>query len=304
MPLLRVNALGSTPVAGDGSGVESLLASQLGLLPFGAGVLIMIHGFKFSPFTDLYSPHRHILSLTPETVDRKAVSWPRHLGYSGRRPDEGLCIAFGWHGCGSIWQAYRRAARAGHALSRLVQRIKALRPDLKIDLIAHSLGARVALAALPRLDADALRRVILMSPAELNSAAERMLATPAGRTAEFLAIASRENDLFDFLFERAIAPFAPTDRSLGHRMPDCTNWVTLEIDHPATLQALRARRIKVAAPALRICHWSPYLRPGMFGLYRKFLAGQIGLEGLRACQPQQRHPRWSRLLAGPQEFAS
>ena len=215
------------------------------------------------------------------------MSWPRHLGFTGRAPSQGLCIGFGWEAAGTIWTAYGEAARAA-------------RPGQQVDVVAHSLGARVTLAALPHLPGGALRRAVLMAPAEMSRIARAALDTPAGRAAAFLSITSRENDLFDFLLEGLVAPHRFGDRALGQGPGQgrC-NWLDLQIDHAGTLAALGRLGHRIAPPARRVCHWSPYLRPGMFPLYRRFLRGEIAPETLRTALPAAHSPRWSRLLAPP-----
>jgi len=167
-------------------------------------------------------------------------------------------------------------------------------------VLAHSLGARVTLAALPHLPAGALRRAVLMAPAEMRSRAEAGLDTPAGRAARFLNVTSRENDLFDALLEGLVAPHRIGDRALGFAAGrDRRNWLDLQIDHAETLAALARFGHRIAPPARRVSHWSPYLRPGMFPLCRRFLGGEIAPETLRTALPAAQSPRWSRLLARP-----
>jgi len=301
MPLVQVNAVSDRPAlaAGDGDLHEALARALTGAAA-DKPVTVLIHGFKFSPFRPGKSPHDHILALKPSRDCRKAVSWPRHLGFSGGRSDEGLCIAFGWEASGHIWRAYDEAARAGLALARLSQALRALRPGAQIDVVAHSLGARVALSALPHMAPGALRRAILMTPAELASRAGDALDTPAGQDAEVLNVTSRENDLFDFLLESLIAPHRLGDRTLGHGHPDPHDrWTDLQIDHAETLSSLGSLGLQIAPPARRVCHWSPYLRPGMFPLYRAVLDGSLPLALLRDRLPDAPDPRWSRLLTPP-----
>lgn len=301
MPLVQINALGDDIAPANGAAsARSVLAHALRHVPAEAPVVVLIHGFKFSPSHDRKTPHGHILSLSPDTECWKAISWPRHLGFTGASPDEGLCVAFGWEASGSIWRAYDEAARAGRALARLIDTIRALRPGQRVDVVAHSLGARVTLAALHHLPAAALRRAVLMTPAEMRSNATAALATPAGQTAEFLNITSRENDLFDFLLEWLVAPHRWGDRTLSQgACSECGNWLDLQIDHDEALRVLARLGSPIAEPSRRICHWSPYLRAGMFPLYHRFLRGELPLAVLRRALAHEPSPRWSRLFAPP-----
>ncbi len=152
------------------------LCSALDALPEGAPVVALVHGYSFSPGLGPDCPHRHILALDPDVADAKAISWPRHLGLDGRR---GLAIAFGWHARGNLWQAHANAARAGAALAELAGILRA--QGRCLDVVAHSLGARVALAALHEAGAGDLRHLILLAGAEARGLALAALDSPAGR---------------------------------------------------------------------------------------------------------------------------
>lgn len=295
MPLVHVNAIEDRPAPAAGGDLHASLAHALARMPDAAPIVVLLHGFKYSPFRDGRGPHDHIMALSPDRSRPKTVSWPRHLGFTGKRANEGLCIGFGWEASGHIWRAYDEAARAGHALARLTDTLRTLRPGARIDVLAHSLGARVTLSALPRMQAGALNRAILMAPAELTSRAAQALDCPAGHAAQFLNVTSRENDLFDAMLESVIAPHRLSERSLGQISPEHPRWRDLQIDHPEVIEGLARLGHRIAPPERRVCHWSPYLRPGMFPLYRAILEGRLPLEAL----PQARSPRWSRLLAPP-----
>ncbi|MEX5726971.1 pimeloyl-ACP methyl ester carboxylesterase [Rhodovulum iodosum] len=301
MPLLQVNAAGTTvSPAAAATTLAGALDAALAGLPDHAPAVVLLHGYRFSPSDPDHSPHSHILSLTPERDCWKAVSWPRALGFSGAPSGEGLCLAFGWEARGTIWQAYGEAARAGRALAALVDEIRARRPGRPVHILAHSLGARVALSAMPHLAEGALGRIVLMTPAEFASRAEAALDTPAARAAQVLNVTSRENDLYDFLLESLVAPQRPRDHTLGHGLAGSRpGWVDIQIDHAETLAALRRLGFDIAQPARRVCHWSPYIRPGMFDLYAALIRGALPFEMLRAALPEAKSRRWSRLLAPP-----
>lgn len=285
MALLRVNA--------TSQGVRMHLSeAPTGAALEAAGtagpVIVMVHGFKFLPGDPRHCPHLHIFSDHDTHPCPKALSWPRALGI---RADAGgpLGVAFGWDARGTIWQAYAGAGHAGAALARLVSDLRRQVPERPVHAIAHSLGARVVLSALDHLDAGALNRVILLAGAEYRGTAEAMLATPAGRRCEVLNVTSRENRLYDMLLETAIAAEAPGDRALGAGLDAC-NAVTLRLDAPETLQALARLGHAVAPPARRVCHWSSYLRPGVFDLYAGLLAPGPAFARLRAALPGDSAP--------------
>lgn len=177
MALLKVNAQQDMPRLASGSGaLVPPLAQALGAP---GPVVILLHGYKFSPDVPDHCPHNHIFSLTPPRSCWKAVSWPRLLGF-GQPASRGVCIGFGWHARGSIWSAYDQAQTAAVALARLIRQIRQLDPQRPVHIVAHSLGARVALRALSHCHHGDLDRLILIAAAEFESHAARALNTPPG----------------------------------------------------------------------------------------------------------------------------
>lgn len=259
-------------------------------------IIVMVHGYKFSPGHDRACPHGHILSLSPRPC-WKALSWPRALGFGAGDPEEGVAIAFGWAARGTLWRAYGRAPDAGRQLADLVRRIHRIDPARPVQMIAHSLGARVVLGALATLPAGSIGRVILLNGADYAETARRAIAAPAGRRAEILNVTTRENDLFDFLFERLIRPPHPGARCLAEAFPAAPNTLQIQLDHPATRDALSRLGFRVASEPTRICHWSAYLRPGLMQVYNDLLRDprRLTLSGLRHHLGDAHDPRWSRL---------
>jgi len=268
------------------------LARSLQNLPTQSPVVVMIHGYRFTPGIAGHCPHGHILSMNPPSGDRKATSWPRHLGLTG---DNGLAIGLGWKARGSVHGAYRRAAAAGRALAELAALIRQIDPARQIDVIGHSLGARVALQALPDAKPGDFRRMILLAAAETRRPARAAMDSPAGRCTQVVNVTTRENDLFDFALEWLVS--LGTDTALGQG-PGRTlpHWLDLQIDQKATLGVLDRLGHALPPPPARICHWSPYMRPGIFALYRAMIDGTLPLPALRDALPMRRDARWSRLV--------
>jgi hypothetical protein len=277
MPLLRVNLVrDGLRIAGrraDDPGGAAALRSALECLPSDAPVILLIHGYKFSPAQLSYSPHRHILSPRPAARRPRALSWPRHLGLGRGQGDgaEGLCIAVGWEARGTIWQAYGEAGRAGAALADLIALIHRHRRG-PVNALAHSLGARVVLASLAHLAPGDLGRAVLLSGAEFADRAASAMETPAGHAAEIVNVASGENDVFDLMLRLCLRPFPAPGAVLGRGLPaPRANWLDLRIDDTVTRDALASLGLRLPPPVRRVCHWSGYLRPGIFALHRALL---------------------------------
>jgi hypothetical protein len=266
------------------------LRRKLDALPAQAPVVVMIHGWRYAPGFAQDCPHGSILSLDPPLRDRRAVSWPRHLGLDGRAA---LGIALAWHAKCDPWRAHLRAGRTGPALAEIARTVHG-QTGRPIQVIAHSMGARVALAALPHLLPGQIDRMILLAAAETRGRALAALDTPAGRSVEVVNVTTRENDLFDACFEWGIHLGLRT--SIGQGL-GCTrpNWHDLWIDQPRTLQALANLGHPLHDPPRRICHWSPYLRPGTIALYRALIEGGLSARDLPRNRPGR---RWSRLILG------
>ena len=266
------------------------LARKLEALPPGAPVVVMIHGWRYAPGFARDCPHGSILSFDPPPEDTRAISWPRHLGLDGTT---GLGIALGWNARCDPWRAHLRAGWTGQALAQIAQLVGDLsgRP---VQIIAHSMGARIALAALPLSRPGQISRMILLAAAETRKRALAALATPAGRAVEVVNVTTRENDLFDACFEWGIQLGLRTSigQGLGQRHE---GWHDLCIDQPRTLAALAALGHPLEHSQRRICHWSPYLRPGTAALYRALIRGQLPASALPEYRPGR---RWSRLFFG------
>lgn len=294
MPVVKVDADQPMP-----AGLRPDLADAVRALPGHAPVIVMIHGYRYSPAAVHCDPHRHILSLDPDRSHRRAVSWPRALGFGTGAADEGLAIAFGWEARGGLGRAYSRAGGAGRSVGTLLSDIAAFsgRP---VAVIGHSLGARVALQALCHADPGSIGRIVLLAGAEFRDIAAAALDSPAGRRAEVLNITSRENDLFDFAMELWLDRGRRQALGFGLARP-AANWLDVQIDDQATLGALDGLGFPVERRPLRLSHWTPYLRRGLFDFYRTALAQPwaVSLPMLRTRLPGRIEPRWTRLLAPP-----
>jgi hypothetical protein len=157
----------------------------------------------------------------------------------------------------------------------------------------------VALAALPHLAPGDVGRIVLLAGAERRAQALAALHSPAGRAAGVLNVTSAENRLFDLAFDW-LAPDPASGPPLGAGLP-APHAVTLRLHDPAHRAGLAALGFPVAAPGWRPCHWSGYLRPGLFPLYRAVLtrADPLPFAALRAALPPETAPRRPRRTIRP-----
>lgn len=291
-----------------------LIARHHARLPEGAPVVILIHGYRFDPHDRAGDPHRHIFAFRDAARCRKARSWPRGLGFTRHADAAGLCIGFGWpahvphlrslltRGRTGFAQVYINATGYGAQLAKLMSLLARHAPGRRVDIVAHSLGARVALAALPALETPP-GRMILLGAAEFDGAALAFLA--ALRTEarpEIYNVTARSNDAYDAMFETFAPRRGPHDRALGlglgRRVP---NWLDLQLDRADVTAWVNDRGIPLKPAQTRLCHWSFYTRSGAFGVYRAILGRRPGwdINTLRnvPCFGAQ-EPRWSRMRPG------
>lgn len=268
MPLIRINAIGRDPALHAAqAGLDSVLHEALN---HPGPVVIMVHGYRFQPGDPIHCPHDHIFSCATEFACNKAVSWPRQLGFVPHSATPGLAIAFGWHARGTLQQAKNTATDAATALARLISSIRAISPNRPINLIAHSLGAQVVLEAFRPLARYDVARIVLMNGATYRTHAQYCLAGPAGRTCEVFNVTSRENAVFDRLFSLALPSAITGDLPISQGIP-ARNVLSVRIDQPTVRTALSNLGFPIAPGLHRVCHWSTYLRPGLFAFYRALL---------------------------------
>ncbi len=311
MTVLKVTLRQGRLTCDDGKRpLGSALADRLDALPKGAPLAILIHGFKYHPDLPSRSPHSSLFSDAPDPANWKVRSWTIGLGFETNDPNAGLAICLGWParspqhwgGFGTGFaRAYDLATTAAEALSGMLEDIAALRPDLTIDIFAHSLGARVALIGAAHTPAARIGRMILLGGAEYSSVARDCLTSPAFCSAEVFNIISRENDLFDALFEWAAPGSVDGDTCLGAGLGHiCPRWADVEIDAEHVTRYLFARGFPLAGSKRRISHWSFYTRPGALAIYRSILRDRLlwsasDLSTRFAEKPLSR--RWSRLFS-------
>jgi len=324
MALLRVNATrsGSLRLAAEGGDWASALQAALAALPDGAPICILIHGFRFTWRREVgagcFCPHHRLYRPKPVRPTRRRrplfADWPVALGFSDVGHGNGLCIGFGWDARErraslslrtgrDFAEIYDRAALAGEALARLTAEIARHRAG-PVNLLAHSLGARVALRGLQVAPGAPFGRVVLLGAAEYRGEAARALSAldAASAGTEVFHMLSRANDLYDRLFQLiAPAPARQGDASLGQSGLGQSHprWLDIQLDHPQLRPWLAARGCPLERPPERVSHWHFYADPGAMAFCRRILRHAPGYDigGLRAAGlPDAIEPRWARLL--------
>jgi len=298
MPILRLNA-GPGGLIVHGSPAAALPTVRTAARGTGP-VMVLIHGFKYDPEDTAFSPHTSIFGTEMHHHKDGNVQWLRHLGFCSGNSDEGLAIAFAWRARGNLWRAERAARVAGQHLAEVIALIRRAAPRRPVHVISHSMGSEVVFEALQNLPAHAVQRIIALSGASYASRATAAMQSRAGRTAELFNIISRENDVFDFMYERLIAPPSAGDRAMGMGL-ELPNVANLQLDCAHTLAALTRFGGHVAPPARRMCHWSGYTRPGALRFYAHVLRNPpaVALCALQQVLPVALAPRWSRMFAPP-----
>lgn len=299
---------GLRPAAAGGD-LEAGLGRSLRDAGPDAPVVVLVHGYRFTPDRHGSDPHRSLFAFRPRRLDRKTRSWPEGLGFANDAGGTGLCVGFAWPAraahlpsllaCGrtGFAEVYDRAGALGPRLAELVALLQRLAPGRPIDLVAHSLGARVALAALPHL-AVPPGRMILLGAAELEPRVLEFLGRARGAP-EIYNVTARANDLYDWIFECFVPRRGWGERAVGGGLKAApATWIDLQLDRAEVTEWVNAQGIALPAPAARLCHWSFYTREGAFALYQAILRRRPGWDvgTLRAAACFAQEPRWSRLV--------
>lgn len=297
--------------AASADGVEAGLRRRLRGLPRGAPIVILIHGYKFHPGSPQTDPHGSLYAHRPSRDSWKIRSWPEGLGFDDDAGASGLSIGFAWPASAphiksliatrrtGFAHVYDRAAIFGGLLAELIGLIQRLAPGRPVDVLAHSLGARVALAALPHLP-EAPARMILLGAAEFDARALAFLrASPAPCPPQIYNVTARANDFYDLMFESFAPRLGWSERAVGLGLrAQLPFWLNLQLDRADVTAWINERGIPLTPSAVRLCHWSFYIRGGAFEVYQAILRRRPGwdIASLRAspCFAAQ-EPRWSRL---------
>ncbi|MEM6744845.1 MAG: hypothetical protein AAF676_14085, partial [Pseudomonadota bacterium] len=177
------------------TGAPEALRRAIEAAPQGGRATFLIHGFKYRPGDPRRDPHRLLFGAGHDDAPRCA-DWPADLG--------GLSVGFGWNAWEPHLDSLARSRRNGfsevcgrvdaaaQALAALLEEAARRRPDLRLGVLAHSLGAQVALRAAQASGTARPGRMILLGAAEdAHRALAALPASPQAGGTQVFHIAAR-----------------------------------------------------------------------------------------------------------------
>ena len=255
-------------------------------LPRADRVVVMVNGFDFDPTEGGDdNPHKTLFKdWNKRLSDAEAGAWQ--------------CFGFGWYSAelepqswlGGVfrghWNPYRwsweLAHQAGGILAEAIDTHMRSCPDSKVCIMAHSMGARVALGALRQLDCGRVWRTLLLNGSEYSQTAK----TIAGHTAcKVLNIVVEADDVLDKLGS-VFAPEAFIKAVVGQKglLDPPKNWLDFRLDDEETrtwAERKGYKNLRGDNPDRIADHWYSYTHECNWVLFRDFLLGQQKLSHFR-----------------------
>lgn len=255
---------------------EDRLRKTLQKTPSTTPIILFVHGYRYSPLIKETDPQSSLYAQGAGRACWKVKSWPHHLGLFDSDRPYAIGLAYGWDAAPryklpifNLRDIYMRAYEEAQHLATVLHLIKQINPTRKIDFFAHSMGARVVLQAIHMAPDSNLGRVILLGGTEYSDTAYEVLKTPAAQSAEFYNITARQNILYDVLFAYLGPWVGNGEKLLGAGLQSApSNWIDIRLDCPQTMERLQHIGVNLAKPDLGFCHWTFYIRDGVFDLYR------------------------------------
>ncbi len=247
--------------------------------------ILVVHGFGYDPWgTVANSPQ---LSFVPQFSDRIFPGY-HVIGHNYYSAPAGVCgVVNSW--LAGRWNRYRHAWDLAEAEGlKLRKYIDAM--GEQVDIVCHSLGARVVASAFSQdyedLFEGKVRRVILLNGAEHVSRWAEVLRRPRLKQTQFLNICVKEDDVLAKLGS-VLSPgrfHAPCvgQTGLGAAAPD--RWIDVCLDDPETKAAARRLAgydLRGDNPSSYGDHNYSFKWKGNWPLYRDWIAGRWRIEDPR-----------------------
>lgn len=214
-------------------------------------------------------PRRDVMGL----LDKKIAQFPRPPRISIQLPahhqttpfamspndKNTLVIDFRWLGYAARLRTlpdfstpYEKAGSEAEGLARLINGLRKIAPDCPVDVVAHRLGARVAILAVRIARSKMWRNLLLTNAFEYSARTLVALDCPMGRHLNFHNIITHQNNITSLFFDRFGPKPGPADRAIcfGYKFAH-SNWSeVLDTDLAATrlLLAMGANTFALTAP--------------------------------------------------------
>lgn len=194
---------------------------------------------------DIYSPatpRRDVMGLLAKHIERHpsspriSIQLPAHHRFTpfALQPQDNntLVIDFRWLGYAAGLRAlpdfatpYEKAGLEAKGLADLINGLRKIAPDSPVDVVAHRLGARVALMAVHRARSKMWRRLLLSNAFEYSARTLAALDCPMGRHLDCHNLIMRNNNITAFFFDRLGPKPGPADRAIcfGYKFAHA-NW--------------------------------------------------------------------------------
>ena len=188
-----------------------------------------IEQFSNPPRISIQLPAHHQatpFALQPKDNNTLVIDF-RWLGYA-----TGLCAL------PDMQAPYDKAGLEANGLACLIDQLRITSPDSPVDVVAHRLGARVAIMAVKTARSKMWRRLLLSNALEYSARTLAALDCPMGAHLACYNIVAANHSLTPFLFDRFGPKPGPADRAIcyGYKFPH-SNWVEVP-EHSAEAVAL------------------------------------------------------------------
>ncbi len=251
--------------------------------------VILVHGFGYDPWREGRNNPHHAGPLGDFSIYRY---WQAYL--TGQRPT----VDLGWYsvpsglcGLSAAWiNGYRNhyryawdlAAEAGRVLATMIQRLG------EVDILCHSLGSRVVLAALRQERYLPVRNVVMLNAAELTKTGYvTALANDRVRFFNLVVHADDVLGVFGSLFAPSGSIYATTLGQHGLHCDDVLtfqaevlpeNWCDIDLDSPKTQAWGRSQGWTLGGdnPNAIGDHWYSWKNPGNHAMLQRALGADDG----------------------------